>query len=121
MLDPFNPLHQARDGTCASTVTHVAAVGPLTHCATVGTLQFVIVFFSRMFWMFGYIMLIYFLSRSSLMKLVILSSEHFLHFHSGEYFARLVEVGVVFVKNSFSLALLCSIRMIIFQKLPIDS
>lgn len=60
-----------------------------------------IVFFSRMFWMFGYIMLIYFLSRSSLMKLVILSSEHFLHFHSGEYFARLVEVGVVFVKFFF--------------------
>ena len=33
----FNPLHQARDQTCASIVTQASAVGFLTHCTTVGT------------------------------------------------------------------------------------
>ena len=32
----FNPLKQAKDGTCASTETRAAAVEFLTHCTTTG-------------------------------------------------------------------------------------
>ena len=48
-----------------------------------------------MSWIFGSV---HFLNRQSLIVLVISSSEHFLPFYSGEYFACLAEVGEVFVR-----------------------
>ena len=39
--DPFNPLSWARDWTCTSTVTQIAAVGVLTQCATAGTPKYI--------------------------------------------------------------------------------
>ena len=52
-LRSFNPLCLTRDGTCASGVTWATAVGFLTHCTTVGTLNyfsFTYIFFVCLFW-----------------------------------------------------------------------
>ena len=40
----FIPLYQARDWTCASAVTQATAFGFLTHCTTVGTLEYDVYF-----------------------------------------------------------------------------